>query len=195
MSTILTDILIALARAAIANFLSKELYSVTVPSLFVFSVTVYAALTKDPLRASLPPWIGARGVWWVLRGRKRVRRGRSIVRLSVFGRDVFWAEERVLGELLVSDRVVQVFHKNGIFMEYGANERTAVDKVGFLLNLLIQVLSFENLALFDGVIDEECARFVERVASAKKVGTSLINEFISRTLQRIAYGKKFICKN
>ena len=63
------------------------------------------------------------------------------------------------------------------------------------MNLLIQVLSFENLALFDGVIDEECARFVERVASAKKVGTSLINEFISRTLQRIAYGKKLICKN
>jgi hypothetical protein len=129
MSTILTDILIALARAALATFLAKELYAVTVPSSIVFSITVYAILTRDPVRASLPPWIGFQGAWWVFRGWRKVRGGRSVVRLSVFGRDVFWVSERVLGELLSSGRIEQVFYKNGILLQYGGNERIAMDKV------------------------------------------------------------------
>ena len=53
------------------------------------------------------------------------------------------------------------------------------------------MLSFENLAVYDDVIDQETARFIENIAKAKKVGTTLINEYIVRTLHRIAYGMKF----
>jgi len=50
------------------------------------------------------------------------------------------------------------------------------------------VLSLENLSLYDDVIDQESARFIEKVAKAKKVGASLINEYVVRVLHRIAYG-------
>jgi hypothetical protein len=129
MSTILTDILIALTRAALATLLAKELYSITVPGSLIFSITVYAILTRDPVRSSLPPSIGGRGLFSLLRGRRKLRMGRSIVRLSIFERDVFWISELVLAELLSSGRIEQVFHKDGVIMEYGTNERMAVDKV------------------------------------------------------------------
>lgn len=58
-----------------------------------------------------------------------MRRGRAIVRLSIFGRDAFWISEQVLGELLSSGGVEQVFYKSGCVLEYGSNERMAVDKV------------------------------------------------------------------
>ena len=120
-----------LTRAAIATFLANELYAITIPGSLVFSVTLYAVLTRDPLRASLPPWMGFGGMWFVMRGRwrRKVRRGRAIVRLSIFGRDAFWISEQVLGELLSSGGVEQVFYKSGCVLEYGSNERMAVDKV------------------------------------------------------------------
>ena len=129
MDIILTDIAISLARAALATFLAKELYSITVPTVTLFSIVLYACLTRDPIRTSLPPWMGIKGIWNVIVGGKKVRQGREIVRLSVFGRDVFWVTEDVFQELLLENGLVQVFHRNGVFMEYGEKERMIVDKV------------------------------------------------------------------
>jgi hypothetical protein len=129
MDTILTDILFALARAGVATFLARELYAVTVPAMLVFSLTVYAIITRDPLRTSLPPYIGFSGLWRVLRGRKRVLGRRQVARLSVFGRDAFWVSEAVLNELIYSKQMVQVFQGKGIFMEYTDKEKMAVENV------------------------------------------------------------------
>jgi len=129
MDTILTDILVALVRAGIATFLSRELYAITVPVLLLFSITVYAIITQDPIRTSLPPYIGFKGVWRVLTGRKRVLGGREVARLSVFGRDTFWVSEGVLNELIYSTKIMQVFQGKGVFMEYTDKEKWAVENV------------------------------------------------------------------
>jgi hypothetical protein len=42
--------------------------------------------------------------------------------------------------------------------------------------------------MYDDVLDEECAGFVEKVSRAKKVGMDLINEYVVRLLHRMAYG-------
>lgn len=129
MDTILTDILFALARAGVATFLARELYVLTVPALLVFSLTIYAIITRDPIRESLPPYIGVKGVWRVLQGRKRVLGKKEVARLSVFGRDAFWVSEGVLNELIYSHRMVQVFQGKGVFMEYTDKEKFAVENV------------------------------------------------------------------
>jgi hypothetical protein len=130
MDVILTDIIFTLARAALATFLAKELYIFTIPSLIAFSIVAYAVVARDPVRSSLPPYIGFKGVWDVFHGRRRVRGDkRSLVRLSVFGRDVFWVSEGVMRELLVSKRLVQVFQGKGVFMDFGDKERIALDNV------------------------------------------------------------------
>ena len=131
MDVILTDILFTLARAGVATLLAKELYSVTVPALLAFSIITYAALTRDPIRVSLPPYIGFKAVWDVFRG-KRIRHSdaRGLVRLSVFRRDVFWIfNADIMNDLLTSERIVPVFYGNGIVIEYGDKEKDAVKKV------------------------------------------------------------------
>lgn len=131
MDLILTDIIFTLARAGVATLLAKELYVVTVPGLIFFSIITYSVLTRDPLRSSLPPYIGFKAAWDVLRGRKRSRSdSRELVRLSILRRDVFWiSKEDVLNDLVASGRVVPVFYGNGIVTEYTDKEKTAVEKV------------------------------------------------------------------
>ena len=136
MDTVLTDILFALARAGVATFLARELYSITVPALLLFCVAIYAIITSDPLRMSLPPYIGFKGLWRVLTGRKRVLGGREVARLSVFGRDAFWVSEGVLNELIYSKRMEQVFQGKGVFMEYTDKEKMAVENVFPVLDVL-----------------------------------------------------------
>ena len=129
MSTIITDILIALARAALATFLARELYAFTVPSSLAFTLALYLIITRDPIRESLPQWIGAKGILALIWGKRNVRQDREVVRFSIFGRDVFWVTEEVLGELLLQKSLIQIFHRNGVFMEYGEKERVVVDRV------------------------------------------------------------------
>jgi hypothetical protein len=129
MDILLTDIVVSLGRAALATFLARELYSTTVPTLLVLSITVYILVTLDPLAPSLPPSIGLRGLWRLLRGKRKVRHATDLGRLSVLGRHVFWVSQDVLGQLLRSTSPVQIFHRNGVFMEYGEKERMVIDKV------------------------------------------------------------------
>jgi hypothetical protein len=51
------------------------------------------------------------------------------------------------------------------------------------------VLTYSNLARFPDAVDDEGARFIERVSRAKFIGISVINDFVARVLQRMAYGK------
>src|SRR5579871_3585891 len=89
MDHILIDIASSLLRAAVATVLAKELYVVTVPSLIAFSVIAYEVLTRDPIRGSMPPYLGDKAAWEVIRGRRRPQGDtRDIVRLSIFGKDV-----------------------------------------------------------------------------------------------------------
>jgi hypothetical protein len=43
--------------------------------------------------------------------------------------------------------------------------------------------------MFPDAVDDEGARFIERVSRAKFIGISVINDFVARVLQRMAYGK------
>jgi hypothetical protein len=131
MDVILTDIVFAVARAAVATLLAKELYSITIPSLFLFSLITYSVLSRDPIRASLPPYIGFKGVWDVLWGKRRMRNGkREVVRLSIFRRDVFWISKGdAMNELVASGKINPVFYGDGIIIPYGDKEKAAVEKV------------------------------------------------------------------
>lgn len=194
MDIILTDIVFSLARAAIATLLAKELYSVTIPTLLLFSIIIYSVLTRDPIRASLPPYIGFKGVWDVLWGKKRVRNGKGeVVRLSIFRRDVFWISKGdVMNELVASGRINPVFYGNGIVIPYDDKEKAAVEKVFLSVFMLIQVFTSANLAMFHDVMDEEEGFFIEKVSKAQIIAVSVIQEFVSRTLQRMVYGTAFL---
>lgn len=76
-----------------------------------------------------------------MRGEKR-----SLVRLSIFARDVFWVSEEVMGEFFVSGRLVQVFQGKGVFMEFGDKERKALDNVpdNCTLRLMVGVDVYES---------------------------------------------------
>jgi len=131
MDVILIDIAFALARAAVATVLSRELYSVTVPGLLLFSLTVYTVITRDPLRDSLPPYMGFSGTWDVLSGhRRKDKKRREVVRLSVFGRDVFWvSKDQVMKALIGSGEVMPVYHGKGILVAAGDKEQKAIERV------------------------------------------------------------------
>jgi hypothetical protein len=197
MDIILTDIVFSLARAAVATLLAKELYSITIPTLFLFSIITYSVLTRDPIRASLPPYIGFKGIWDVLRGKKRVRNGkREVVRLSIFRRDVFWISRAdVISELVASERINPVFYGNGIIIPYSDKERAAVDKVFLCTFMLIQVFTSANLAMFHDVMDEEEGFFIDKVSKAQIITVSVMQEFVSRTLQRMVYGTTLLYQN
>ena len=194
MDIIFTDIVFSLARAAIATLLAKELYSITIPTLLLFSIIIYSLLTRDPIRASLPPYIGFKGVWDVLWGKKKVRNGkREVVRLSIFRRDVFWISKGdVMSELVASGRINPVFYGNGIVIPYSDKEKAAVEKVFLSMFMLIQVFTSANLAMFHDVMDEEEGFFIEKVSKAQIIAVSVIQEFVSRTLQRMVYGTAFL---
>ena len=131
MDGILTDIAFALARAAVATLLSRELYSFTVPGLILFSFTVYTVITRDLLRDSLPPYMGLTSVWAVLSGEGR-RKGEKneVVRLSVFGKDVFWVGKReVMKGLVGSGEALPLYPGRGIVFPVGERERKAIEKV------------------------------------------------------------------
>jgi hypothetical protein len=131
MPNYLMEIITALARAALANFLAKELYSITVPSLVLFSFLTLALVTRDPLRDSLPPFVRIRDIFGLFLGRRRSDRGtRSLVRLSIFSRDViFISRTEIFNELLAEGKVRPIFYGNGITMPYGDKEQNAVEKV------------------------------------------------------------------
>ena len=190
MDIILTDIVFSLARAAVATLLAKGLYSITIPTLVLFSILTYSVLTRDPIRASLPPYIGFKGVWDVLWGKKRVRNGkREVGRLSIFRRDVFWISKGdVMRELIASEKINPVFYGNGVVIPYGDKERAAVEKVFLCPFVLIQVFTSANLAMFHDVMDEEEGFFIDKVSKAQIIAVSVIQEFVSRTLQRMVYG-------
>jgi hypothetical protein len=42
--------------------------------------------------------------------------------------------------------------------------------------------------MFPDVVNDEGVRFIERVSKAKFIGISVINDFVARVLQRMAYG-------
>jgi hypothetical protein len=42
--------------------------------------------------------------------------------------------------------------------------------------------------MFPDVVDEEGVRFIDTVSKAQGIGLSVIREFVTRTLLRIAYG-------
>lgn len=133
MPTILMEILFALARAALATFLAKELYSITVPTLAIFSFITLSLITRDPLRDTLPPFLGLQDITALVLG-WRPERGdkRTILRLSIFSRDVFWVSEgHVLSAFLAEEKVRPVFYGNGLVMPYGDKERNALGKVWF----------------------------------------------------------------
>lgn len=44
--------------------------------------------------------------------------------------------------------------------------------------------------MFPDVVDEEGVRFIETVSKAQGIGLSVIRDFVTRTLLRIAYGIK-----
>jgi hypothetical protein len=193
MPNFLMEIIFALARAALATFLAKELYSITIPSLVVFSFLTLSLITRDPLRDSLPPVFGLRDVFGLFMGRRRSdRESRSIVRLSIFSRDVFWVSRtEVLQELLAEEKVRPIFYGNGIIMPYGDKERNALENVsscGLSVLTAGQVFTTKNLAKFNDVIDEEERFFVGKVSKAQVMTLPLIHEFVSRTLQRMIYG-------
>lgn len=131
MANYLMEIITALARAALANFLAKELYTLTVPSLVAFSFLTLALITRDPLRDSLPPFVTVRDMFGLFLGRRRSDRGsRSIVRLSIFSRDVIWiSRTEIFHELLAEGKVRPIFYGNGITMPFGDKERNALEKV------------------------------------------------------------------
>jgi hypothetical protein len=131
MPNYLMEIITALARAVLANFLAKELYTITVPSLVLFSFLTLALITRDPLRDSLPPFVTIRDIFGLLLGRRRSdRTSRSIVRLTIFSRDVFWVSRtEIFKELLAEGKVRPIFYGNGITMPYGDKERNALEKV------------------------------------------------------------------
>jgi len=134
MPTILMEIVFALARAALATFLAKELYSITIPSLAVFCFLTLSIITRDPLRDSLPPFLGLQDIIALVFGRRLADGGkRSVVRLSIFSRDVFWVSQaHVLKEWLAGEKVRPVFYGNGIVMPYGDKERNALENVYLL---------------------------------------------------------------
>jgi hypothetical protein len=134
MDIILKDIAFALARAAVATLLSRELYSFTVPGMLLFSFSVYTVVTRDPLRDSLPPRMGVAEVLGVLRGEKR-RRGRreEVVRLSVFGKDVFWVSRaNVMWDLVASGGVAPLYYGKGLVLMAGDKDKGSIEKVLFL---------------------------------------------------------------
>jgi hypothetical protein len=131
MDIILSEIAFALARAAVATLLSRELYSVTVPGLVLFSITVYAVITRDPLRDSLPPYMDFSGTSDVLSGQRRKdKETREVVRISVLGRDAFWvSKENVMDGLIGSRDVMPVYCGKGILVAAGDKEQNAIAKV------------------------------------------------------------------
>src|SRR5277367_1765620 len=191
MDVILTNIIFELARAAVATALSRELYSVTIPGLLLFSLAVYTVITRDPLRDSLPPYMGFSGTWDVLSGQRRKDKDRrEVVRLSVFGRDVFWvSKEHVMKGLVVSGEVIPVYHGKGILVAVSAKEQMAIEKVSWKYEFeLMKVFASSNLAMFKDVLDEELGFFISKVSKSQGIVRSVIQEFISRTLQRMVYG-------
>src|SRR5437667_6825110 len=172
MDIILRDIAFALARAAVATLLAKELYSVTIPTLVIVSIITYSALTQDPIRGSLPPFIGFKGIWDVIRGGRNRGDSRELVRFSILQRDVFWTSRGdVINELLKSARATPVFHANGIVIPYGDDEEIAVEKANFQRVFVanLQVFTSANLAMFYDVIDEEESFFIVKVSKAQAI--------------------------
>jgi hypothetical protein len=135
METILRDIAFALARAAVATFLSRELYAVTVPSLIVFSALAFAVLTQDPIRRSLPPFIGVGGVWKALNCQSTCDE-KGLVRASFFGRDVFWITRVVVFKELFgmdSGHMSPLYQTSKGLVMLNELERRALENVFLLL--------------------------------------------------------------
>ena len=51
-----------------------------------------------------------------------------------------------------------------------------------------------NLAMFHDVMDEEEGFFIDKVSKAQIIAVSVIQEFVSRTLQRMVYGSTLFDK-
>ena len=191
MDVILTDIVFALARAAVATLLSTELYSFTVPGLLLFSLSVYAVITRDPLRNSLPPYMDFAGAWDVCTGQGRSGRDkRELVRLSVFWRDVFWVSiENVMEGLVGSGELTPVYYGKGMVISMGGKEQKAIEAVNQKDDVeLMKVFTSSNLARFNDVLGEELGFFIGKVSKAQGIVRGVIQEFTSRALQRIVYG-------
>jgi hypothetical protein len=54
------------------------------------------------------------------------------------------------------------------------------------------VFTSSNLAMFQDVMEEEEVFFIDKVSKAQTIGISIIQEFVSRTLQRMVYGITFL---
>jgi hypothetical protein len=134
MEGMFTEVICALARAALATFLSKELYYITVPTALVLSIIAYEAITRDPLRSSLPPFIGFQDAWNVIQGRRRSRGdAREVVRLSFFGKDIFWvSKDDVMNKVLNSGNLTPVIQGDGTILPLNDKDRGALEKVVFL---------------------------------------------------------------
>jgi hypothetical protein len=134
MDHIITEIICSLARAALSAFLSKELYTfIAVPSALLLSIVAYEALTRNPLRSSLPPFTGFQATWKAIQGRRRPQRDAlEVVRLSFFGKDVFWVSRKdVMEEISITGKLARIMYGNGVVLVFNDKEKEALDKVVF----------------------------------------------------------------
>jgi hypothetical protein len=193
MEAILTDIAFALTRAALATFLARELYTVTIPSLLVFSITAYTVVSRDPVRRSLPPHIGVRGVWRVING-GITNDSRGLVRLSIFGRDVFWiARGGILREVFASSaQMTPLLQTSKGMVSLKVSDRIALKQVIVLYLRLIKVLSASSIARYQQVVDMEVDRFIEKLTTSPTPRVAKIEEFVSRILHRVLYGTRLL---
>ena len=52
----------------------------------------------------------------------------------------------------------------------------------------MKVFASSNLAMFNDVVKEELDFFVSKVSKSQRIVRGVIQEFVSRTLQRMVYG-------
>jgi len=52
----------------------------------------------------------------------------------------------------------------------------------------MKVFAASNLSMFDDVLKEELDFFINKVSESQRIVRGVVQEFVSRTLQRIVYG-------
>ena len=132
MDTIFTEIVSALARAALATFLSRELYSFTIPLIVVLSYVSLRLLTRNSLYRALPPFLGFKDVWNVLlRGKIRSDRDvRELARLTILGKDVIWISSAdAMNDILGSGNGIPVLMGKGGLLVCQDKDEMALEKV------------------------------------------------------------------
>lgn len=108
----------------------------------------------------------------------------------MFWRDVFWVSmENVMEGLVGSGELAPVYYGKGMVVSMGGKEQKAIEAVNYKDDVeLMKVFTSSNLARFNDVLGEELGFFIGKVSKAQSIVRGVIQEFTSRTLQRIVYG-------